>query len=185
MTVMSFWAIIGDEMWVANITPGTKPPVSPLMSHWISLQDKIQTDFVGAAFWDRQAFSSSNSWPQVRQWILSVTAKHCRNCDGPFRTSGAGCLVTVLSCCTITFGHSRLDGQYISCRSFNWLLFNCPPCSPDLALNDFHLFLHLKKFLSDQHQRFQNDRQEEMSVTLWFQSQAADFYDTRIQKFIT
>ena len=56
--------------------------------------------------------------------------------------------------------------------------------SPDLVPNDFHLFLHLKKFLSGQHQRFQNDREAEMNVTQWFQSQAADLYDTEIQKLI-
>ena len=53
-----------------------------------------------------------------------------------------------------------------------------PPYSPDLASSDFYLFLHLKKFLSGQHQRFQNDREVEMSVTQWFQSQAADCYNT-------
>ena len=35
--------------------------------------------------------------------------------------------------------------------------------SPDLAPNDFHLFLHLKKFLSGQRQRFQDDRRRWMS----------------------
>ena len=49
---------------------------------------------------------------------------------------------------------------------------------PDLAPNDFHLSLHVKKVLSGQRERFQNDREAEMSVTQWFQSQAADFYDT-------
>ena len=34
-----------------------------------------------------------------------------------WRTSGAGFLVSVLSCWTITLGHTRLDGQHISCRS--------------------------------------------------------------------
>ena len=47
-----------------------------------------------------------------------------------------------------------------------------------------NLFLHLKKFLPGQRQRFQNDREVEMSVTQWFQSQAVDFYDTGIQKLI-
>jgi hypothetical protein len=42
---------------------------------------------------------------------------HFRNCDGPFRTSGAGCLVPVLSSCMITLGRTRLDGQEDSCRS--------------------------------------------------------------------
>ncbi|KDR24502.1 hypothetical protein L798_10791, partial [Zootermopsis nevadensis] len=58
------------------------------------------------------------------------------------------------------------------------------PYSPDLAPSDFHLFLHLKKFLSGQCQRFENDREAEMVVTQWVPSQAADFYDTGIQKLV-
>ena len=42
-------------------------------------------------------------------------------------------------------------------------MFNHPPYRPDLAPSDFHLFLHLKEFLSGQ--RFQDDREAEMSVT--------------------
>ena len=59
-----------------------------------------------------------------------------------------------------------------------------PSHSPELSPSDFHLFLHLNKFLSGQcqRQRFQNKREAEMSVTQWFQFQAADFYDTRVQK---
>ncbi|KDR21419.1 hypothetical protein L798_03454, partial [Zootermopsis nevadensis] len=53
-----------------------------------------------------------------------------------------------------------------------------------LAPSDFHLFLHFKKFLSGQRQRFENDREAEMVVTQWFQSQAADFYDTGIPKLV-
>ncbi|KDR22070.1 hypothetical protein L798_02924, partial [Zootermopsis nevadensis] len=33
-------------------------------------------------------------------------------------------------------------------QEFSWEVFNHPPYSPDLAPSDFHLFLHLKKFLS-------------------------------------
>jgi histone-lysine N-methyltransferase SETMAR len=58
--------------------------------------------------------------------------------------------------------------------------FNPPPYSPELAPSDFHLFLHLKKF----HQRFENDREAGMVVTQWFESQAADFNDTGIQKLV-
>ena len=36
---------------------------------------------------------------------------------GALRTSGAGCLVPVLSCYKITFDHTRLNDQHISCRS--------------------------------------------------------------------
>ena len=58
---------------------------------------------------------------------------------------------------------------------------NHPPYNPDLATSDFHL---IKKFLSGQRQRFQNDREKKMSVTQWLQSQAADFYNTVIQKLV-
>ena len=48
-----------------------------------------------------------------------------------------------------------------------------------------HLFLHFKKLLSDQRQRFENDRGgDECHTVQWFQSQAADFYDTGIQKLV-
>ena len=52
-----------------------------------------------------------------REAEMSVTAKHCRNCDGLFRTNYVGCLVPMLSCCTIMLGHTRLEGQHITFRS--------------------------------------------------------------------
>ena len=126
------------------------------------------------------AFSSSISRPVVR-WMQSVTEKQCRNSDGSFITNGAGCLVPVLTCCTITVGNTRLSGQHLL-QEFIWEVFNHPPYNSDLAPSAFHLFLHLKKFLSGQ--RFQNEREAEMSITQWFQSQAADFYDTGIQMLV-
>ncbi|KAJ4432797.1 hypothetical protein ANN_21436 [Periplaneta americana] len=50
-------------------------------------------------------------------------------------------------------------------------------------LRDFHVFLHLKKFLSSD-ERFGNDEELKTSVTRWFHSQAAEFYDRGIQKLI-
>ena len=60
-------------------------------------------------------------------------------------------------------------------------MFNRPPYTLDLTLCGFHLFLHLNKFLSGQHQRFQNDREAKLNVTQWFQTQATDFYDTEFK----
>ena len=74
---------------------------------------------------------------------------------------------------------------YTARRSTHWEVFNYHPTySPDLAPSDFHLFLYLKKFLSGQHQHFQDDREAKMRHTQWFQSQTADFYDTGIQKLV-
>ena len=52
-------------------------------------------------------------------------------------------------------------------QEFGWEVFNHHPSySPDRTPSDFHLFFHLKKFLSGQRQRFQNDREAEMSFTV-------------------
>ena len=51
-------------------------------------------------------------------------------------------------------------------QEFGWEVFNHhQPYSSDLAPSDFHLFLRLNQFLSGQRQRFQNDREAEISVT--------------------
>ena len=52
-------------------------------------------------------------------------------------------------------------------QEFGWEVFyHHPPYSPDLAPSAFHHFLHVKKLLSGQRQRFQNDREAEMNVTV-------------------
>jgi histone-lysine N-methyltransferase SETMAR len=58
-----------------------------------------------------------------------------------------------------------------------------PPYSPDLAPSDFHLFLHLQKFLAGQ--RFNNDEDIKKAVQKWLSSQAAPFYDEGIQKLVS
>jgi histone-lysine N-methyltransferase SETMAR len=63
--------------------------------------------------------------------------------------------------------------------SFGWEQMNQPPPkSPDLAPSDFHLFLHLKKFLAGQ--RFNNDKDVKRAVQKWLSSQAVTFYDEGI-----
>ena len=47
------------------------------------------------------------------------------------------------------YGHTHL------LQEFAWEVFNHhTPYSPDIAPSDFHIFLHLNKFLSGQRQRF-------------------------------
>ena len=60
-----------------------------LASRWISLKDDIQADFVASEIDVHGVVFLTRG----RRWTLSVTAKLCRNCDGPFRTSGPGCLL--------------------------------------------------------------------------------------------
>jgi histone-lysine N-methyltransferase SETMAR len=64
----------------------------------------------------------------------------------------------------------------------NWELFDHPSYSPDLASSDYHMFTYLKYWLGSQ---LFNNNEEFMEVTTtWLISQAADFFDTGIQKLI-
>ena len=67
---------------------------------------------------------------------------------------------------------------------FGWEMFNHHPhYSSDLAPSDFHLFLHVKKFLSGQRQSLQNDREAEMSIIMVLNPDVR-FLRHRIQKLI-
>jgi len=57
-----------------------------------------------------------------------------------------------------------------------------PPYSPDLARSDYHLFLHLKKFLGGK--RFDDDGDLKDAVRTCLTSQAAAFYQEGIQKLV-
>ena len=47
---------------------------------------------------------------------------------------------------------------------------------------NFHLFLHLKKHLAGK--MFDDDDEVQEEVMMWFKEQAADFYDSGIQKLV-
>jgi histone-lysine N-methyltransferase SETMAR len=66
---------------------------------------------------------------------------------------------------------------------FNWELFDRSPCSPDLALSDYHLFTYLKNWLGSEY--FSNNEKLLVGVKMWLSSQVADFFDTGIQKLIS
>jgi transposase len=65
---------------------------------------------------------------------------------------------------------------------FNWELSDHPPYSPDLTPSDYHLFNYLKNWFRSQ--RFNNNEELMEGVKTWPSSQAADFFDTGIQKLI-
>ena len=67
-------------------------------------------------------------------------------------------------------------------EKFKWDILDQPPYSPDLAPSDFHLFLHVKKYLAGK--KFDDDDEVQEEVMTWFKGQAADFYDSGIQKLV-
>jgi histone-lysine N-methyltransferase SETMAR len=67
-------------------------------------------------------------------------------------------------------------------QSFNWEVLDHPAHSPDLAPSDFHLFLHVKKYLGGR--KFHADKDVKNKVTTWLRAQVAQFYDIGIQKLV-
>jgi hypothetical protein len=63
---------------------------------------------------------------------------------------------------------------------FNWELLDHPCYSPDLTPSCFHLFTYLKNWSGSQH----NNEELMEGVKTWLSSQAADFFDTGIQKLV-
>jgi hypothetical protein len=61
-------------------------------------------------------------------------------------------------------------------------VFEYPPYSPNLTSNDFHLFLHLKRFLTAE--RFSSDDEVKTAMQHWVKALAADFFDEGIQKLV-
>jgi histone-lysine N-methyltransferase SETMAR len=61
-------------------------------------------------------------------------------------------------------------------------LYDHPPYSPDLALSDYCLFTFLKNWLGTQHFNIKEELME--GVKTWLSSQAADFFDTSIEKLL-
>jgi hypothetical protein len=64
---------------------------------------------------------------------------------------------------------------------FNWELFDHPTYSPDLTPSDY-LFTYMENLLGSQ--RFDNNEDLIEGVKTWLSSQAADFFETGIQKLI-
>ncbi|GBN49424.1 Histone-lysine N-methyltransferase SETMAR [Araneus ventricosus] len=60
---------------------------------------------------------------------------------------------------------------------------NHPKYSPNLAPSDFHLFVHLKRFLSDP--RFDDDEEVKDAETSWLTSRAAIFCDAGVQNLVS
>jgi len=77
--------------------------------------------------------------------------------------------------------HSAAQTQDLI-TSFKWEQIDNTPFSPDLAPSDYHLFLHVKKFLGGK--RFDDDDDLKDAVQKWLTSQGAAFYEQGVQNLV-
>jgi hypothetical protein len=78
--------------------------------------------------------------------------------------------------------HAKCEVRSFIRFLFKWDILDHPLYSPDLAASDFRLFLHLKKHLAGK--KFDDDDEVQEEVMTWFKGQAADFYNSGIQKLV-
>ncbi|KAJ4450865.1 hypothetical protein ANN_02297 [Periplaneta americana] len=150
--------VTGYETWISHFTLETKQQ----SMHWRHSGSPVRTKFkqmlsvrkvMCTVFWDRKGILLIDFLPRGE----TVNADRVVLLHDNARPHTARCTAAVLT-------------------EFGWELFDHSPYSPDLAPSDFHVFLYLKKFLSSG-ERFGNDEELKTSVTRWFHSQAAEFYD--------
>ena len=67
-------------------------------------------------------------------------------------------------------------------EKFEWDILDHLPYSPDFTPSNYHLFLHLRKHLAGK--KFDNDDEVQEEVMTLFKGQAADFYDSGIEKLV-
>jgi hypothetical protein len=65
---------------------------------------------------------------------------------------------------------------------YNWEVLDHPPCSPDLALSDFHLFGPLKNHLGGR--QFATNSEVQQAVMSWLQALDADFFCAGIDALV-
>ncbi|KAJ4450280.1 hypothetical protein ANN_01700 [Periplaneta americana] len=180
--------VTGDETWISHSTPETKQQ----SMHWRHSGSPVRTKFkqtlsvwkvMCTVFWDRKGILLIDFLPRGETVNADHYCETLRKLRRAIQNKMCGMLTAgvVLLHDNARPHTARRTAAVLT--KFGWELFVHPPYSPDLAPSDFHVFLHLKKFLSSG-ERFGNDEELKTSVTRWFHSQAAEFYDRGIQKLI-
>ncbi|KAJ4436137.1 hypothetical protein ANN_18764 [Periplaneta americana] len=180
--------VMGDETWISHFTPETKQQ----SMHWRHSGSPVGTKFkqtlsvrkvMCTMFWDRKGILLIDFLPRGEKVNADRYCETLRKLRCAIQNKRRGMLTAGV---VLLHDNARPHTAWRTAAvltEFGWVLFDHPPYSPDLAPSDFHVFLHLKKFLSSG-ERFGNDEELKTSVTCWFHSQAAEFYDRGIQKLI-
>ena len=98
-------------------------------------------------FWDRQSVLMVEFLPQGTTINSAVYYETLKKLGRTIQNKRRGMLsATILLLHDNALPHSAAQTQDLI-TSFRWEQMEHPPYSPDLSPSDFHLFLHLKKFL--------------------------------------
>jgi len=98
-------------------------------------------------FWDRQGVLLVEFLPQGTTINSAVYCETMKKLRHAIQNKRRGMLSAIILCFTKTLGRTLLLRLKTSSPHLGGKKWTTPPYSPDLAPSDFHLFLHLKKFL--------------------------------------
>ncbi|KAJ4435712.1 hypothetical protein ANN_18328 [Periplaneta americana] len=173
--------VTGDKIWVSHMTPESKQQ-SMEWRHTASPRKKKfkQTmsthKIMCTVFWDRKGVLLIEFLPRGETINRDTYCQTLKKLHRAIQNKRRGMLTDgVVLLHDNARPHTARDIQNLISK-FGWEQIDYPPYSPDLAPSDFHLFLHLKKFLSGQ--RFDGDDEVKTAVREWFALQ----YLTRWQK---
>jgi len=173
--------VTGDETWVSHITPETKQQ-SLHWKHTGSLKrNKLKQTFSIRKIWDRQGVLLIEFLPQGTTINSAVYCEMLKKLRHAIQNKRHGMLsATILLLHNNTLPYSAAQTQDII-TSFKWEHMDHPLYSPDLVPSDYHLILHLKKFMGGK--GFDDDDLKD-AVQNWLTSQVAAFYEEGIQKLV-
>ncbi|KMQ86389.1 transposase [Lasius niger] len=177
--------VTGDETWVYHHTPESKQQSLQWRHTHSPKIKKFKTSIstkklMASVFWDRKGILLVDFRPPGTTINAAAYCEILRRLRRAIQNKRRGMLTRGV--CLLHDNarpHTARDTTALLER-FKWDVLEHPPYSPDLAPSDFHLFLHLKKHLGGK--RFDDDKVKE--VMMWFNEQAADFYDSGIQKLV-
>ncbi|KAJ4444277.1 hypothetical protein ANN_06069 [Periplaneta americana] len=171
--------------------PPNSPDMNPIQNLWAAVKRILRSNWAEQPpirtpeeLWDRVLdaweemvknldlfHNLMNSMPHRMRAVVDAARIWLRVTFISSCTSRSSSVVNILMATTPKISSRNLAGNKLTI-----------PYSPDLAPGDFHLFLHLKKFLGGQ--RFDDDDEVKTAVQEWFASQAGEFYNEGVERLV-
>jgi len=179
--------VTGDEMWISYTNIESKRQ----SMHWRHLSSLKAKKFKQASsvrkimatvFWDRKGIlliDFLESGLTINADAYCETVRKLRRAIQNKRSGMLSSGIVLLHDNARPHTAARI-AQLL--QQFHWEVFDHPPNSPDLAPSNYHLFMHLNKWLA--YQSFEDDDRLKTGITTWFKLLAADFFDTGIRKLV-
>ncbi|KAJ4451550.1 hypothetical protein ANN_03016, partial [Periplaneta americana] len=145
--------VTGDETWISHFTPETKQQ----SMHWRHSGSPVRTKFIQTlsvqkvmcmVFWDRKGILLIDFLPRGETVNADRYCETLRKLRRAIQNKRRGMLTASVVLLHDNARPHTARRTAAALTEFCWELFDHPPYSPHLAPSDFHVFLHLKKFLS-------------------------------------